>query len=76
MSLGTVPVGKIIARAVEAVLAVWIVKGAVDLYASGKHHAAVNNAILAAAIVVVVEALFGGSSPGHLGGEEMADVFG
>jgi hypothetical protein len=39
------------------VLAVWIVKGAVDLYASGKHHAAVNDVILAASIVAVFEAL-------------------
>ena len=57
MYLRKIPAGKIMARTVEAVLAVWIVKGAVDLYASGKHHAAVNDVILAASIVVIFEAM-------------------
>ena len=50
-------VGKIIARGFEAVLALWILKGAIDLLSSGRTDAAVNDAILAIAIVLVVEAL-------------------
>jgi len=57
MYLRKIPAGKIMARTVEAVLAVWIVKGAVDLYASGKHHAAVNDVILAASIVAIFEVM-------------------
>jgi hypothetical protein len=57
MSLGKIPVGKIAARTVEAVLAVWIIKDALGLYSAGKPDAAVKNAILAMALVVVVESL-------------------
>jgi hypothetical protein len=57
MSLGRIPVGRILVRAVEAVLAVWIIKDALGLYAGGKPDAAVNNAILAGAVVAVGESL-------------------
>jgi uncharacterized protein YbjQ (UPF0145 family) len=57
MSVGNIPVGKIIVRAVEAVLAAWIIKDALRLYNAGKPDAAVNNAILAVEMVAVVEAL-------------------
>jgi membrane protein YdbS with pleckstrin-like domain len=57
MSVGNIPVGKIIVRAVEAVLAAWIIKDALRLYHAGKPDAAVNNAILAVEMVAVVEAL-------------------
>jgi hypothetical protein len=57
MSLGKIPVGRIIVRVVEAVLAVWIVKDALALYIGGKPDAAINNAILAVEMVAVVEAL-------------------
>ena len=57
MSVGKIPVGKIVARTVEAVLAVWISKDALGLYNAGKPDAAVNNAILAVAVIAVVEAL-------------------
>jgi hypothetical protein len=57
MFVGKIPVGKIAARTVEAVLAVWIFKDAIRLYNAGKPDAAVNNAILAVAVVAVVEAL-------------------
>ncbi len=50
-------VGKIIVRGFEAVLALWISKGAIDLLSSGRTDAAVKDAILAIAIVLVVEAL-------------------
>jgi hypothetical protein len=50
-------VGKIIARVVEALLALWIFKGAIDLFSAGRTDAAVKDAILAIAIVLVVEAL-------------------
>jgi hypothetical protein len=56
MSLGRISSGKIIVRAVETVLAVWIFKGAVDLYSTGKHDTAFNEVILAVAIVAFVEA--------------------
>ena len=47
MSLGKIPVGRIIVRVVEAVLAVWIIKDTLGLYIGGKPDAAINNAILA-----------------------------
>ncbi len=57
MSLGKIPVGRIIVRVVEAVLAVWIIKDALVLYIGGKPDAAVNNAILAGAVIAVCESL-------------------
>ena len=57
MFVGKISVGKIVARTVEAVLAVWIFKDAIRLYNAGKPDAAVNNAILAVAVVAVVDAL-------------------
>jgi hypothetical protein len=47
MSLGKYPVGRIIVRVVEAILAVWIIKDAVGLYHAGKQDAAVSDVILA-----------------------------
>jgi uncharacterized protein YbjQ (UPF0145 family) len=57
MSLGTVPVGRIITRALEAVLAVAMFSLAVERLYAGKEDAAVNNAIFAVALIAVVEAL-------------------
>ena len=57
MYLRKIPAGKIMARTVEAVLAVWIIKDALRLYNAGKPDAAINNAILAVELVAVVEAL-------------------
>jgi hypothetical protein len=57
MSLGTVPVGKIITRTVEAALGVAIFSLAVERFLAGREDAAVNNAILAVAVIAVVEGL-------------------
>jgi len=57
MSLGTVPVGRIITRTVEAALGVAIFSLAVERLYAGKDDAAVNNAIFAVAVIAVVEAL-------------------
>jgi uncharacterized protein YbjQ (UPF0145 family) len=57
MSLGTVPVGKIITRALEAVLTVAMLSLAVERLYAGKEDAAVNNAIFAVALIAVVETL-------------------
>ena len=57
MSLGTVPVGTIITRALEAVLAVAMLSLAVERLYAGKEDAAVNNAIFAVAVIAVVETL-------------------
>ena len=57
MSMRTFPVGRIIARTLEAVLALRISMDALGLYNAGKPDAAVKNAILAVAVVVVVESL-------------------
>ena len=45
MFLGKIPVGRIVARTLETVLAAWIIKDALGLYNAGKPDAAVNNAI-------------------------------
>ena len=50
MSLGTVPIGKIITRALEAVLAVAMLSLAVERLYAGEEDAAVNNAIFAVAL--------------------------
>lgn len=57
MSLGTVPVGRIITRTVEAALGVAIFSLAVERFLAGREDAAVNNAILAVAVIAVVEGL-------------------
>lgn len=57
MSLGTVPVGRIVTRTVEAALGVAIFSLAVERLYAGKDDAAVNNAIFAVAVIAVVEAL-------------------
>jgi hypothetical protein len=54
---GDCPVGKIIARALEAVLAVAMLSLAVERLYAGKEDAAVNNAIFAVAVIAVVETL-------------------
>ena len=56
MFLGKVSVGRIIVRVVEAVLAVWIIKDAPELFKAGKPDAAIHNALLAVGMVAVVEA--------------------
>ena len=56
MSVGTMPVGKIIARAVETILVAWLFYYVITLWASGKEDAALNNAVVALAIVAFVEA--------------------
>jgi len=50
-------VGKIIARVVEALLALWIFKGAAGLYHAGKQDAAISDVILAVAMVAMIESL-------------------
>ncbi len=57
MSAGKIPVGKIVARTVEAVLAVAMLSLAVERFYAGKEDAAVNNAIFAVAVIAFVEAL-------------------
>jgi hypothetical protein len=57
MSLGKRPVGKIIVRAFEAILAAWFIKADIGLFFAGKHDAAVRNVILTVAVVVGIEAL-------------------
>ena len=51
------PLGKIIARAVEAFLALWIFKGAAGLYHAGKQDAAISDVVLAVAMVAMIESL-------------------
>jgi len=56
MFLGEISVGRIIVWVVEAVLAVWIIKDAPELFKAGKPDAAIHNALLAVGMVAVVEA--------------------
>jgi uncharacterized protein YbjQ (UPF0145 family) len=57
MSLGKIPVGKIIVRTVETVLIAWVIKDAFGLYDAGKKDAAIGDVILSVAIVVAVETI-------------------
>jgi uncharacterized protein YbjQ (UPF0145 family) len=57
MSEGAIPVGKTVARTIEAVLSGWIVKDAAVLYLAEKYDAAATNAILALSLVLTSEAL-------------------
>ena len=57
MSVEKRPVGKIVVRTFEAVLAAWFIKADLGLFYAGKHDAAVRNVILTVSVVVIIEAL-------------------
>jgi len=57
MSLGKIPVGRIIVRTVETVLMAWFIKDAFGLYHAGKKDAAIGDVILSAAIIGAVETM-------------------
>jgi uncharacterized protein YbjQ (UPF0145 family) len=56
MFLRRVSAGRMIVRVVEAVLALWIIKDAPELFAAGKSDAAIHNTLLAVGTISVVEA--------------------
>jgi uncharacterized protein YbjQ (UPF0145 family) len=57
MSVEKRPVGKIVVRTFEAVLAALFIKADLGLFYAGKHDAAVRNVILTVSVVVIIEAL-------------------
>jgi hypothetical protein len=57
MVMARIATGTSVIRAVEAVLAVWILRDAVKLYLDGKPDAGISNAILAILLVITVEGL-------------------